>query len=95
MNGQNKDDAQESVPINQAEVNQAIRILKGERMKYTVHLLMKNGIEYQFQSDQQPNVAFDDSTRTNILRYDTGGLGYNPVCAWDLVLICRCEKNPT
>lgn len=71
-----------------------LRVLKGERRKYTVLILFKTGEEVEFQTDNQPNIRFDQDARINMLSYDAGGTGYTPVCDYSLVLLCRCEKNP-
>lgn len=86
---------QRNAPPSQAKINKMMRVLKGEKMRFTLHILMNDGIEYEFQSDHQPNLAFDVETRTNVLRYDAGASGYTVICPWDKVIICRCEKNLT
>jgi hypothetical protein len=82
-------------PPSQLDVNKAVRVLQGKTLQFTCRILFKTGEEIEFQTDQQVNLAYDDSTRTSILRYDAGGTGYTPVTAWDNVLLFRCEKNPT
>lgn len=77
-----------------SKVNKMLRVLKGERLEFTIHLLMTDGVEYEFQSANQPNAVWDDSAREVLLRYDAGGHGYTPVCSWSKVVICRCERNP-
>jgi hypothetical protein len=86
--------SEDSSPASQHEVNKTIRVLQGVRLKFTCRVLFRSGEEVEFQTDEQPNLHFDEQLRETLLRYDAGGIGYTPLASWKDILVFRCEKNP-
>jgi hypothetical protein len=79
----------------QREVNKVVRVLNGKRLKYTVHILMKDGTEKQCQTDKVPSTAYDDSSRTTLIVCAVGGDDYLkfPICRFDDVDMIQVEVN--
>ena len=82
-------------PACQLTVNKIVRILNGKKLKFTIHLLMKDGTERQLQSDNAPKLDYSNDTRCALVVVAAPGDNYTniPVCRFDDVEIIQCEKN--
>jgi hypothetical protein len=76
----------------QSEVNRAVRILGGRKLKYTCQILFKGGQSVEFQAQDGSSLTYDNDAREAILRcnWSDNGKVYVP---WKEVLLYRQEGN--
>ena len=72
----------------QREVNKVIRILNGKPLKYTLHILMKDGTENQMQVNYAPKLDFNTEMRAVMVNIAAEDNEYtsHPICRFDDVL---------
>ena len=74
----------------QIEANKTLRVLKGEKLKYTVTIHFKSGRVYEFQAKEMVKPEFNHEARELWLR-----VGYESyVCAAADVELIHNEENP-
>ena len=85
-------DAEAEAQVSHHEANKVIRVLKGERLKYTVRVHLPTGEVIEFQSASDPKLKFNDEARALWL---CGGTYDNvPIMAWVPGSILLVEENP-
>lgn len=86
----------ENEPVDQRAVNKVVRILNGKPLKYTLHILMKDGSESQIQTNFEPKLDFNNETRAVMVMVAAEDTEYTkfPICKFDDVAIMQLEKNP-
>ena len=73
-----------------AEANKLLRVLNGQRRKYTVRVNLPDGKVVEFQSDTTPQLKYDDEARELWLQSS-----YSVPCmAWVEGAILLVEENP-
>jgi hypothetical protein len=75
--------------------NEVLRVLKGERRKYTARLNLPDGNVVEWQSDKSPKLDYNDAARALWLVESAGEYGNNyPIMAWVEGSILLVEENP-
>jgi hypothetical protein len=80
-------------PPSQLQINRLCRVLRGEKGKFTIHVLFRSGLEVEFQADADLEVAYNPDLRCEIAGnrgYSDKGRYYIP---WAEVLLARSEVN--
>jgi hypothetical protein len=67
--------------------------MSGEKLNYTVVVYMKSGRSYEYQSDTDPSIVYDDALREAVIRKAAYGKGECIVRMSDVEFV-YCEKNP-
>lgn len=90
------EETEKQPPADQREVNKVIRILNGKPLKYTLHLLMKDGSESQMQTNYAPKLDYNNEARALMLNIPAEDSEYTsfPVCRFDDMALMQLEKNP-
>jgi len=73
------------------EANKVIRVLKGERLRYTVRVNLPAGSMIEFQAPDHPAVKWHDEARELWLCYDYTS---KPIMSWVPGSILLVEENP-
>ena len=73
------------------KANETYRVLKGERLKYTVRFFKPDGSITEFQSDEYPMVKFFEEDRC--LWLFKGGYESRPITKWIEGSILLAEDN--
>lgn len=83
-------DEKEQNPPSQAEANKVLRVIKGEKQKYTVQIFMKDGKVWEYQSENKPKPEWNTEARALWVSdgYD------NSVCPMADVEFIHTEENP-
>ena len=76
----------------QHEANKLLRVLSGERLKYTVRVHFPDGRVVEFQSPVWPRLKFNDEARA--LWLAGGEYDSSPIMPWPEGGILLCEENP-
>jgi len=71
--------------------NKVLRVLKGERRKYTVRLNLPDGNVVEWQADSQPSLDYQDAARRLWIRDGSYGA---PIMPWTDGSILLVEENP-
>lgn len=74
------------------ETNKAIRVLSGEKLKYSHRIILLDGKELEFQSAESIKVEYNDQTRSLWLCYH--GYGGAPIMPYQDGMIVLTEENP-
>jgi len=74
------------------EANKTLRVLKGEKLKFTITVYMKSGNVYEYQSNEMPKIDFDSKAREPFLT--DHGYKDSPVAQMSQVELIHCEDNP-
>lgn len=75
-----------------SEVNEAIRLLNGRRLKFTSAILLQDGKHIEIQHDKPVQPKFNDETR-EVLLVETDGYYLKVVCRWADVRFITTEEN--
>lgn len=83
----------------QSEANKVLRVIEGKILKFTVRVHRKSGQVLEFQSDQLPDVKFDQDTRCNWIigkaqGHDDSYPSAYPICLWEEGDVILTEANP-
>ena len=77
------------------EANKVIRVLSDRRLKYTIHLLMRDGSSRELQAIRTPKLDFNVEARSILLVLPTEDYTATiPICEWKDVLLMQVEENP-
>lgn len=76
----------------QHEANKVLRVLNGNRLKFTVRLHYPAGKILEFQCDTRPKVKWLDEARALWLM--AGEYDSNPVTEWVPGSVLLAEENP-
>lgn len=93
MNDRNGGEVLASGFPSQSQVNRAIRVLTGERKKYTVRIFMPDGSETEFQSDKPASLRWNNEARALWIVNDE--FPEKPVMAYRDGMAILSEENPT
>lgn len=75
------------------EANKVLRVLKGERLKYTVRLFLPDERVVEFQLNRAPNIKFFDEDRCLWLHGSDDGYSDRPIMKWIEGAIILTEEN--
>jgi len=75
----------------QSEANKVLRVLTGERLKYTIRIHLPDQSVTEFQSDEVPMVKFFEEDRC--LWLFKGGYDGRPIMKWVDGSILLTEEN--
>ena len=81
--------------MSQSEVNEMVRVLKGERRKYTVRVHRLNGEVVEYQSDYRTQIGWHDTTRSFWLQETLKDFSTGPIMQFEEGMVILCEENPT
>lgn len=81
--------------MSQGEANKAVRVLRGERLKYTcrVHILGAEQI-IEFQANYTPSVRWNDQDRCLWLGQRVSEYEFSDVMRWPEDAVLLVEENP-
>ena len=88
--GKLKGQTMNSEPSNH-EANRVLRVLKGERLKYTVRVHLPDQTVVEYQTNETPTLKFFDEDRC--LWLFAGGYGAVPTMKWVEGAILLVEEN--
>ena len=91
MSKQEKDEVP-SEP-SQHEVNRSLRVLKGERLKFTVRVHVPDRDVVEFQANQAPRIKFFEEDRCLWLHGSEDGYTERPIMKWIEGSILLIEEN--
>ena len=80
----------EPIKLN-SEVNSLVRILSGERLKYTCRVHYLDGRIVEWQTADKPKVKYSDEARA--LWLCCSDYGDRPIMPWTDGMILLCEEN--
>ncbi len=76
----------------QSKANELLRVLSGERLKYTVRVHLPDGKVIEFQDNERPSIQFKDQDRA--LWLCSGEYGSAPIMRWVDGSVLLVEGNP-
>ena len=76
------------------EANKLIRVLKGERKKYTVQVHLPDGKVVEFQAEKEPALKWHHEARALWLHSADSNYNSTPIIAWVEGSILLVEENP-
>lgn len=77
------------------EANKVLRVLSGEKQKFTVRVHRKSGEIIEFQTDTTPSIRWDEQMRCLALcMYRMGSGGDHTIMKWEDGDILLSEPNP-
>lgn len=76
----------------QHEANKMVRVLNGQRLKYTIRLHFNDGRILEWQSERVPQVKWNDQARALWLYAD--GYSGDAIAAWPDGAMMFSEENP-
>jgi hypothetical protein len=85
-------DSFEAAEPSHGEANKMLRVLSGERLKYTVRVIMLDGKIIEWQSNEVVRTKYNDEARS--LWLCTGEYAEFPIMPWPDGGILLVEKNP-
>jgi len=74
------------------EANKLLRVLTGERMKYTVRIHRVDGSILEFQSDKGVSLHWCPEARS--LWIQTSDYPTSPICRYEDHMVILAEENP-
>ena len=75
----------------QHEANKMLRVLSGERLKYTVRVHKADGSVVEWQASKIPKIGFSNEARC--LWIFQGGYADEPITQWEDGMILLTEEN--
>jgi hypothetical protein len=74
-----------------SEANKLLRVLTGERQKYTIRIHRIDGSILEFQSDVRVSITYNDPARCLwfVTDYPT-----SPICKYEEGMVVLVEENP-
>jgi hypothetical protein len=81
-------------PVPQSRVNRLVRVLQGRKLKYTTYVLFRNGLEVEFQCDEQCHSEHLSELRSEVLTVKGFTEKETLMIPWADVLVFRQESNP-
>jgi len=78
--------------MSQHEANKVIRVLSGNRLKFTVRVHKQDGSIVEWQADSKPSLDFNMQAQCLFLQ--SGEYPHNPIMKWEEGMVMLVEENP-
>ena len=80
--------------MSHGEANKAVRVLRGERLKFTCHLHLPDGAVIEFQSNYAPSVRWHEHARGLWVVQKTSDYDVSDVMPFTDGAVLLTEENP-